>query len=338
MAHPAYVIYTSGSTGPPKGVVVPHAGFANLAVSNARFEAGPGSRVAQFASASFDIFNSEWSMALLSGAMLVVVPAERRLGGELTGLFAERGVTHATLPPAVLATMDHRSVGTGVVLDVGGEACPPEVIERWSAGRTMFNTYGPTETTVDATVWRCRPGTGGVLIGAPIVNTRVFVLDGWLGPVPPGVAGELYVAGARAGARVCGPGRADRRSGSWRARSGRGERMYRTGDLARWNRGGLLEFLGGRMSRSRSAGSGSSRVRCEAVLAGVPRCRRRRRSSPGRTSRVTGGWSPMWSPQTAPPGMARMAAGWPRRCGSSRPGGCRSTWCRRRWWCWTRCR
>ena len=75
-------------------------------------------------------------------------------------------------------------------------------------------------------------------------NTRVFVLDEWLCPVPAGVAGELYVAGARAGAGVPGPAGADRRSGSWRARSGAGERMYRTGDLARWTADGQLVFCG----------------------------------------------------------------------------------------------
>src|ERR1700689_4100556 len=98
--------------------------------------------------------------------------------------------------PAVVATLDEGSLGAGVVLVAAGEACPPEVMTRWSAGRVMFNSYGPTETTVDATLWRCDPGAGQVLIGSPVVNTRCYVLDRWLGPVPAGVAGELYVAGA----------------------------------------------------------------------------------------------------------------------------------------------
>ena len=197
VGHPAYVIYTSGSTGQPKAVVATYAGFVNLAVAaNGRFGAGPGRRVAQFASAGFDIFGWEWSLALLSGAALVLVPAQRRLGADLAGFVAEAAITHATLPPAVLAGMDEGAVGAGVVLEVGGEACPPEVAARWSAGRVLFNSYGPTETTVDATAWRCRPDAGQVPIGAPMANTRVFVLDGWLGPVPAGVSGELYVAGA----------------------------------------------------------------------------------------------------------------------------------------------
>ncbi|MFJ7339904.1 amino acid adenylation domain-containing protein, partial [Streptomyces sp. NPDC101110] len=244
--NPAYVIYTSGSTGRPKGVVVSHAGFANLSASHARFGVQPGHRVAQFASVGFDNFCSEWSLALLSGATLVIVPQDRRLGAELAEFMTEQAVTHATLPPAALATMPDGAIGTGVVLEVGGEACPPEVMERWSAGRVLFNTYGPTETTVDATAWRCQPGleSGTVPIGAPIANTRAYVLDDFLNPVPVGVVGELYLAGAglargysgRPGLTAerfvaCSPGAA-------------GERMYRTGDRVRWRADGNLEFAG----------------------------------------------------------------------------------------------
>ncbi|MFF2510419.1 amino acid adenylation domain-containing protein [Streptomyces sp. NPDC058086] len=242
----AYVIYTSGSTGRPKGVVVSHAGFANLSASHARFGVEPGHRVAQFASVGFDNFCSEWTLALLSGAALVVVPQDRRLGAELAEFLADQAVTHATLPPAALATMPDGAIGTGVVLEVGGEACPPEVVERWSAGRVMFNTYGPTETTVDATAWRCRPGlqSGTVPIGAPIANTRAYVLDDSLSPVPVGVVGELYVAGAGLARGYL------RRPGLTAERfvacpfGAAGERMYRTGDRVRWRADGNLEFVG----------------------------------------------------------------------------------------------
>ncbi|WP_344518027.1 amino acid adenylation domain-containing protein, partial [Streptomyces paradoxus] len=245
-ACPAYVIYTSGSTGRPKGVVVSHAGFANMrAAAVARFGVGPGSRVAQFASLSFDNFCLEWSLALTSGAALVVVPAERRLGRELAGFFAEQQVTHATLPPAVLAGLEAGSVAEGVVLEVGGEACSPELVERWSGGgRVLFNTYGPTETTVDAVVWRCVPGGGEVPIGSPIGNARAYVVDGFLGPVPVGAVGELYIAGAGVARGYVG------RAGLTAERfvadpfGGPGERMYRTGDLARWDARGRLVFVG----------------------------------------------------------------------------------------------
>ena len=271
VGHPAYVIYTSGSTGQPKAVVATYAGFVNLAVAaNGRFGAGPGRRVAQFASAGFDIFGWEWSLALLSGAALVLVPPQRRLGADLAGFVAEAAITHATLPPAVLAGMDEGAVGAGVVLEVGGEACPPEVAARWSAGRVLFNTYGPTETTVDATAWRCRPDAGQVLIGAPIANTRVFVLDEWLGPVPAGVSGELYIAGAQLARGYLGrPALTAERFIA--CPFGAGERMYRTGDLAKWTPdGGELVFCGRADDQVKIRGFRIEPGEVEAVLAACP--------------------------------------------------------------------
>ncbi|MFF7988133.1 condensation domain-containing protein, partial [Streptomyces sp. NPDC007901] len=148
-AHPAYVIYTSGSTGVPKGVVAVHSGLLNLAqAGRTRFGTASGGRVAQFASVSFDQFCADWSLALLSGATLVMVPSDRRLGTELASFLAEQEVTHVSLPPAALATLDSGSIREGVVIDVGGEASSAELLARWSAGRMLFNTYGPTETTV----------------------------------------------------------------------------------------------------------------------------------------------------------------------------------------------
>ncbi|MFI9162702.1 amino acid adenylation domain-containing protein [Kitasatospora aureofaciens] len=243
--HPAYVIYTSGSTGRPKGVLVSHAGVASLVAGHARYlRVGPGCRVGQFASASFDTFGWEWFMALLLGASLVVVPQERRLGGELTDYLAEQHVTHVTLPPAVLATLDEESIDPGTVLIVAGEATTPEVMARWARGREMFNSYGPTETTIDATLWRCDLEAGEVAIGAPVLNTRVYVLDDRLAPVPPGAVGELYVAGVGLARGYLG------RFGLTAERfvanpfGSPGERMYRTGDQARWTADGRLVFAG----------------------------------------------------------------------------------------------
>ncbi|MFJ4816067.1 amino acid adenylation domain-containing protein [Streptomyces sp. NPDC088801] len=268
----AYVIYTSGSTGRPKGVVVSHAGFANLSASHARFGVEPGHRVAQFASVGFDNFCSEWSLALLSGAALVVVDQDRRLGAELAAFMNEQAVTHATLPPAALATMPDGAIGTGVVLEVGGEACPPEVVERWSAGRVMFNTYGPTETTVDATSWRCRPGleSGTVPIGAPIANTRAHVLDDSLTPVPVGVVGELYLAGAGLARGYLGrPGLTAERFVACPSGAA-GERMYRTGDRVRWRADGNLEFVGRADEQVKIRGFRIEPGEVAAVLAGHP--------------------------------------------------------------------
>ncbi|MFC8436401.1 amino acid adenylation domain-containing protein [Streptomyces sp. NPDC057253] len=269
--HPAYVIYTSGSTGRPKGVLVSHVGVASLVAGHVRYlGVGPGARVAQFASAAFDTFGWEWLMALLSGAALVVVPGERRLGPALPEFLTEARVTHATLPPAVLATLDETSISTDTVLVVAGEACPPEVMARWARGRAMFNSYGPTETTVDATLWRCDDKASTVPIGSPVVNTRVYVLDEHLEPTPVGVAGELYVAGVglargyvrRAGLTaerfVANPFAAD------------GSRLYRTGDRARWTAEGQLTFAGRADDQVKIRGFRIEPGEIESVLDGHP--------------------------------------------------------------------
>ncbi|MGX1567697.1 condensation domain-containing protein, partial [Streptomyces sp. NPDC055509] len=195
----AYVIYTSGSTGRPKGVSVTHTGLASLTVLEAdRFGVGVGSRVLQFASPSFDAAVCELMVALVSGAGLVVPDTGSRVdvAGRLGSLVQEHSVTHAWLVPSVLAGVDPSDVPSLRVLVLGGEPCAADVVARWSAGRRLFNAYGPTETTVYVTLSDVL--VGGVVppIGRPVWNTRVYVLDGGLRLVAPGVVGELYVGGA----------------------------------------------------------------------------------------------------------------------------------------------
>src|SRR5262249_36315558 len=147
------------------------------------------SRVLQFASPSFDAAVSEIATALVSGATLVLAAAERG-GDALGGLVCEDNVRHAALPPVVLADLP-QDVPLQTLI-VAGEACPADVVARWSAGRRMINAYGPTEATVCATMSEALSGACVPPLGRPIWNTRIYVLDGCLEPVPVGVVGELY--------------------------------------------------------------------------------------------------------------------------------------------------
>ncbi|WP_370949850.1 amino acid adenylation domain-containing protein [Amycolatopsis sp. cg5] len=246
----AYVIYTSGSTGRPKAVVVSHAGVHDMVLTQReRMGAGPGARVLQFASLSFDGAFWEIAMALLSGGTLVLATAEQRMPGDaMVELIADQRITHLNLPPTAVAALPQHAIPAGANLVVCGEACPPGLAEDWSAGRRMFNGYGPTESTVCATLsdplTPADARTGVVSIGRPIPSVRTYVLDDHLRPAPVGVPGELYLAGTRLArgylhqlgltatrfvADPFGPP---------------GSRMYRTGDRARWLADGRLEFAG----------------------------------------------------------------------------------------------
>ncbi|WP_452603487.1 amino acid adenylation domain-containing protein, partial [Saccharothrix hoggarensis] len=240
--HPAYVIYTSGSTGKPKGVVIPHANVARLfSATDHWFGFGPDDVWTLFHSYAFDF--SVWELwgPLLHGGRLVVVPHEvSRSPRDFARLLADERVTVLNqTPSAFYQLIAERPTGLSLRYVVfGGEALDVRKLAAWEGPGELINMYGITETTVHVT-WTPADGT----VGEPIPDLRVYVLDDDLRPVPPGVTGEMYVAGAGLARGYLN------RPGLTASRfvadpfGEPGTRMYRTGDLARWQ-DGRLDYLG----------------------------------------------------------------------------------------------
>lgn len=242
----AYVIFTSGSTGRPKGVVAEHGGVCNLAQAQiAAFGLGPGSVVLHYASFGFDASVSEVFTALLSGATLRFADADEVLVGEPLSRLLADGVTAVTLPPPVLATLEPDRLGGLATLVSAGERCTDALVAAWAPGRRFINAYGPTEASVCATLTRLRPDEQGAIIGGPIANASVYLLDSALEPVPMGTVGELYVGGAGVARGYEGqPALTAERFLPDPFGNEPGARLYRTGDLARLRADGRLQFVG----------------------------------------------------------------------------------------------
>ncbi|OCB37134.1 non-ribosomal peptide synthetase [Mycobacterium malmoense] len=239
----AYVIYTSGTTGVPKGVAVTHHNATQLLEKLHADLPDPGVW-AQWHSLVFDVSVHEIFGALLHGGRLVVVP-ESVAGSpkDLHALLVAENVTVLSQTPSAVGMLSPEGLES-TALVVAGEACPPEVVERWAPGRVMINAYGPTEGTVYAAMSAPLDADAGAPIGSPVPGAALFVLDKWLRPAPEGVVGELYIAGRGV---ACGYAR---RSGLTASRfvacpfGAPGSRMYRTGDLVRWGADGQLQYLG----------------------------------------------------------------------------------------------
>ncbi|MGX1848694.1 amino acid adenylation domain-containing protein, partial [Streptomyces sp. NPDC055335] len=279
--HAAYVMYTSGSTGRPKGVVVTHGGLANhLLWAQRVFGLEASDRVLHKTPFGFDASVWELWWPLTSGAALVIAaPAAHRDPAYLVELIRREEVTAAHFVPSQLSLLVAESAAVDCtslrMLFSGGEALTGALHQRATSllDVELHNVYGLTETTVDSTSWHggTSEATGGTVpIGRPVDNTRVHVLDRFLAPVPPGVAGELYVAGTGLARGY------HERPGLTAERfvacpfGDSGERMYRTGDLARWTADGQLMFVGRADDQVKVRGFRVEPGEIEAVLAAHP--------------------------------------------------------------------
>jgi amino acid adenylation domain-containing protein len=247
---PAYVLFTSGSTGKPKGVEIRQAAAVNLLRSVAR-EPGMGSDdvICAVSTLSFDIALFELVLPLTVGARILLVDSDTaRDGARLRQLVESAEITVMQATPAtwrMLLEVGWRGKD-GLKVITTGEACPRELADRLlGCGRELWNLYGPTETTVYSTLGRIEPGEGPVLVGRPVDNTEIHIVDRRFHLLPPGVPGELLIGGE--GLAIGYRGRPDLTAEKFIPdpfSKQPGGRLYRTGDLARWRRDGTLEVLG----------------------------------------------------------------------------------------------
>ncbi|MEN3329184.1 MAG: hypothetical protein V7638_3991 [Acidobacteriota bacterium] len=248
----AYVIYTSGSSGTPKGAMVTHGGVINsLQWKQQRYQLSEQDAFLMHTSLNFDPSVWEVFWPLMVGARVVIAPAGPLESSALLKYMAEHSVTCAYFVPSMLGVLVQQprlsQVSSLRYVINGGEKLPLGVMQEFQrlSRAQLIHSYGPTEVTVGATEWPCEAEAERVLIGRPIGNVHVYVLDGQMEPLPLGVAGELYIGGIGVGRGYVGQPALTAEKFIPDPFSGRvGARLYRTGDMVRYDDEAHLEFVG----------------------------------------------------------------------------------------------
>ncbi|MGW4433999.1 amino acid adenylation domain-containing protein [Streptomyces tendae] len=285
-AHPdglAYVIYTSGSTGRPKGAMLSHRGICNrLLWMQDAYGLGADDRVLQKTPYGFDVSVWEFFWPLITGAQLHLArPEGHRDPAYLADLIEREGIGVLHFVPSMLQaflqqpTVPDRCRGVRHVM-CSGEALPPEVrdeFRRTLPDTRLHNLYGPTEASVDVSFWECddTPDPATVPIGHPVANTRLYILDSAMEPVPDGVVGELFIGGVQLARGYLG--RPDLTAERFVADPFGEGRLYATGDLARYRPDGAIEYVGRKDHQIKIRGYRIEIGEIEAVLAEHPAVR-----------------------------------------------------------------
>ncbi len=245
-----YIIYTSGSTGNPKGVVVEHCSAVNMALSCIdRLQVTSQSRILQASSFSFDVSVAEWCMALLSGAGLYLIRKDIFSPREIFDALKAYKITTIILASSILEALPKEELVDLKVIAPGGEVCGQSTINFWAAGRLFLNTYGITETTVCSTMANCdAKTTKPSIIGKPLANTKICILNSQLQPVAIGVPGEIYIGGAGVARGYLNNTELTNEKFVFASKELSQKmnikRLYKTGDLGRWLPSGEIEYLG----------------------------------------------------------------------------------------------
>jgi non-ribosomal peptide synthetase-like protein len=270
-----YILYTSGTTGQPKGVAVAHPSICNFVrVASKLYGFGPDERVYQGMSVAFDFSIEKLWVPLVAGATIVPNTAPTSLfGEELADFLESRGVTCLCCVPTLLASMD-RDLPQLRILLIGGEACPPALVKRWSRpGRSLLNSYGPTEATVSATLGRLSPEKP-VTIGRPLPTYSIVILDPLRDEaVELGATGEIGIAGVGVAEGYLNRPElnASRFIPDFLALANNPSgRIYRTGDLGRIGEDGEIVYLGRIDTQVKLRGYRVELTEIESVLLEIP--------------------------------------------------------------------